>query len=87
MSETFVVSQAPAAVPAGLVDGLRAFHAQHTGATATIEHAGRKGALIVLVGGDGAATQRPAPGTDVARAACQQAGVPVHNGWMQDLAG
>ncbi len=78
------------AVPASamltrIVDGLRSFRSLHDGATAVIEHIGRRGARIVLVGDDGVQGEQPAPATDVARAACEQAGVPVENGWFREL--
>lgn len=76
----------PVDVPAKVVDGLREFTAAHDGATAVIEHVGRRGARIVLVGADGAFGEAPAPATDVARAACQVAGVAVENSWERELA-
>jgi hypothetical protein len=75
----------PTDVPAEVVDGLKQFTAAHDGATAVIEHVGRRGARIVLVGTDGAFGEAPAPATDVARAACQAAGVTVENGWDREL--
>jgi hypothetical protein len=72
-------------VPSGLVAGLRAFAADHNGAKAVIEYVGRRGARIVLIGGDGAWGDQVAPGTDVARQACATAGVPVENSWEQEL--
>ncbi|HET8682638.1 MAG TPA: hypothetical protein VFM54_12320 [Micromonosporaceae bacterium] len=75
---------APAA-PNGLVAGLRSFAAGHGGARAVIEYVGRRGARIVLVGGDGAWGDEFAPGTDVARTACEKAGVTVENTWEREL--
>ncbi|MPZ28435.1 MAG: hypothetical protein GEV12_19005 [Micromonosporaceae bacterium] len=77
--------EAGEAPPSGLVDGLKAFAAGHEGAKAIIEYVGRRGARIVLVGGDGAWGDQFAPGTDVARQACATAGVPVENSWEQEL--
>ncbi len=72
-------------VPAGLVDGLRSFAADHGGAKAVIEYVGRRGARIVLVGEDGVWGDQFAPGTDVARAACGKAGVTIENSWEREL--
>ncbi|BCJ30776.1 hypothetical protein [Actinocatenispora sera] len=72
-------------VPSGIVAGLKAFTSEHDGATAVIEYVGRRGARIVLVGEDGAWGDQLAPATDVARAACREAGVPVENGWEREL--
>ena len=64
-----------------LVSGIKGFMREHGGATAVIEYVGRRGARIVLVGGDGTWGDRVAPSTDVARRACEQAGVPLENSW------
>lgn len=79
-------AQQPAQVPPRVVAGLKAFTSAHHGATAAIEHVGRRGARIVLVGEDGAWGDQLAPATDIARAACEEAGVPVENGWARELA-
>jgi hypothetical protein len=71
--------------PDGLIAGLKSFAGDHGGATAVIEYAGRRGARIVLFGEDGVSTEQPAPSTDVARSACQKAGVPLKNSWEQEL--
>jgi hypothetical protein len=72
--------------PAGLVSGLRSFAARHGGATAVIEYAGRKGARIVLSGGDGATgVEQYAESTEAARLACAQAGVDVEHEWEREL--
>jgi hypothetical protein len=72
--------------PAGLVHGLRAFAAGHGGATAVIEYAGRKGARIVLVGGDGVTgAEQYAESTEAARVACAQAGVGIEHEWEREL--
>jgi hypothetical protein len=72
--------------PASLVSGLRAFAVGHGGATAVIEYAGRKGARIVLAGGDGTAgVDLYAESTEAARAACAKAGVTVDHEWEREL--
>ncbi len=68
-----------------LVSAIRSFAEAHGGATAVVEYVGRRGARIVLVGGDGAWGDQFAPGTDVARRACAEAGVQVENGWEREL--
>ncbi len=78
-------SEIPVSTPAGLVSGLRSFAAGHGGATAVIEYVGRKGAKIVLVGGDGTGVDHFAESTDAARAACAKAGVSVENEWEREL--
>jgi hypothetical protein len=79
-------SDSPVNTPAALVSGLRSFAAGHGGATAVIEYVGRKGARIVLVGGDGeAGVDQFAPSTEEARAACAKAGVSVDNEWEREL--
>ncbi len=76
----------PASVSSGIVADLKSFTTEHDGATAVIEHVGRRGARIVLVGEDGVWADRQAPATDVAREACRAAGVPIENGWERELA-
>lgn len=71
--------------PSGLVAGLRSFAAGHGGAKAVIEYVGRRGARIVLVGGDGVWGDEFAEGTDIARMACLKAGVEVENEWEREL--
>ena len=72
--------------PSGeLIAGLRSFAAGHGGARAVIEYVGRRGARIVLVGRDGEWGDEFAPGTDVARMACETAGVEVENEWEREL--
>ncbi|HLU32771.1 MAG TPA: hypothetical protein VKZ74_01935 [Natronosporangium sp.] len=73
------------AVPSGLVASLKSFAAAHTGATAVIEYVGRRGARIVLIGGDGTWGDQFASATDVARRACARAGVRVENSWEREL--
>ncbi|HZN74899.1 MAG TPA: hypothetical protein VFC00_24960 [Micromonosporaceae bacterium] len=73
------------ATPNGLVAGIKSFAAGHGGAKAVIEYVGRRGARIVLVGEDGAWGDEFAPGTDVARTACEKAGVAVENMWEREL--
>ncbi|MFC4106180.1 hypothetical protein ACFOX0_09550 [Micromonospora zhanjiangensis] len=71
--------------PNGLVTGLRSFAAGHGGAKAVIEYVGKRGARIVLVGADGVWADQFAAGTDVARHACDEAGVAVENEWEREL--
>src|SRR5262245_58512443 len=71
--------------PTDLIDGLKSFVTGHGGARAVIEYVGRRGARIVLVGGDGEWGDEFAPGTDVARHACEQAGITIENEWEREL--
>jgi len=71
--------------PGGLVGGLKSFADNHGGAKAVIEYVGKRGARIVLVGADGEWADHFAPGTDVARAACAEAGVTVEKAWEREL--
>jgi hypothetical protein len=72
--------------PAGsLIAGIKSFAAGHGGAKAVIEYVGRRGARIVLVGEDGTWDDQFADSTDLARAACQRAGVEVENEWEREL--
>jgi hypothetical protein len=82
-SDTTVTLAPPA--PDNLVAGLKSFVDDHGGARAVIEYVGRRGARIVLVGGDGEWGDHFAPGTDVARSACAEAGVTVEKGWEREL--
>ncbi|MEV1287494.1 hypothetical protein [Micromonospora sp. NPDC049679] len=82
---TLATETVPAATPGGLVGGIKSFASQHGGAKAVIEYVGKRGARIVLVGEDGAWADQFADGTDVARAACDKAGVTVENGWEREL--
>ncbi len=75
----------PEHAPTGLVDGLKSFADGHRGARAVIEYVGRRGARIVLVGADGEWGDEFAPSTDVARMACEKAGVTIENGWEREL--
>ncbi|WP_155374610.1 hypothetical protein [Catellatospora vulcania] len=68
-----------------LVAGLRAFASEHGGAKAVVEYVGRRGSRIVLVGNDGAWGDRMAASTDIARAACEKAGITVENEWEREL--
>ena len=79
------VTAAPTPTAHGLVAGIKSFAAGHGGATAVIEYVGRRGARIVLVGQDGAWGDHFADSTDVARAACERAGVSVENEWEREL--
>jgi hypothetical protein len=69
----------------GLVAGIKSFAAGHGGATAVIEYLGRKGAKITLVGQDGTSGDHFADSTDLARAACEKAGVGIENEWEREL--
>ncbi|NUT38334.1 MAG: hypothetical protein HOV79_35260 [Hamadaea sp.] len=85
-SDTTLTLESPAdSQTASLVSGIKGFAGEHGGATAVIEFLGRRGARIVLVGTDGGWGDLVAPSTDVARAACEQAGVSVENGWEREL--
>jgi hypothetical protein len=68
-----------------LTAGIKSFAAGHGGATAVIEYVGKRGARIVLVGQDGEWSDQFADGTDVAREACESAGVEVQNEWEREL--
>jgi hypothetical protein len=72
--------------PAGnLIAGIKSFAAGHGGAKAVIEYVGRRGARIVLVGEDGTWDDQFAASTDLARRACETAGVEVENEWEREL--
>jgi hypothetical protein len=58
-----------------LTAGIKSFAGEHGGAKAVIEYVGKRGARIVLVGEDGEWSDQFADGTDVARKACETAGV------------
>ncbi|GGK71538.1 hypothetical protein GCM10012284_01620 [Mangrovihabitans endophyticus] len=69
-----------------LTADIKSFAGQHGGARAVIEYVGKRGARIVLVGEDGEwSDQFVAGGTDVARRACDEAGVQVENEWEREL--
>lgn len=86
-SDTTLTTERTAVVdaPGGLVAGLRSFAAGHGGAKAVIEYVGRRGARIVLVGEDGAWGDEFAEDTNVARSACDKAGIAVENEWEREL--
>jgi hypothetical protein len=65
--------------------GIKSFAAGHGGAKAVIEYAGRRGARIVLVGEDGAFEDQFVTSTDIARQACESAGVRIENAWEREL--
>ena len=70
----------------GVVAGIKSFAAGHGGAKAVIEYAGRKkGARIHLVGEDGSWEDQFVSSTDIARQACEGAGVVIDNGWEREL--
>ncbi|GAA2646352.1 hypothetical protein Adu01nite_46700 [Paractinoplanes durhamensis] len=68
-----------------LTAGIKSFAAGHGGAKAVIEYVGKRGARIVLVGQDGEWSDQFADGTDIARQACESAGVEVENEWEREL--
>ena len=68
-----------------LTAGIKSFAGEHGGAKAVIEYVGKKGARIVLVGEDGEWSDLVAGGTDVARQACETAGVQIENEWEREL--
>jgi hypothetical protein len=68
-----------------LTAGIKDFAAGHGGAKAVIEFVGKRGARIVLVGEDGEWSDHFVDGTDVARKACEVAGVEVENEWEREL--
>jgi len=68
-----------------LTAGIKSFAAGHGGAKAVIEYVGKRGARIVLVGHDGEWSDQFADDTNVARKACENAGVEVENEWEREL--
>src|SRR4051812_19884933 len=68
-----------------LTAGIKSFAAGHGGAKAVIEYVGKRGARIVLVGQDGEWSDQFADGTDIARQACENAGVEIENEWEREL--
>lgn len=86
LDTTLTADRGDAPVASGnLVDGIKTFATVHGGARAVIEYVGRRGARIVLVGEDGQWADLFAAGTDVARMACEAAGVTVENEWEREL--
>jgi hypothetical protein len=72
-------------VPGSLIDSIKSFASEHGGAKAVIEYVGRRGARVVLVGEDGVWGDQMAESTDIARRACQEAGVGLENSWEREL--
>ena len=68
-----------------LASAVRAFAGRHGGATAVLEHTGRRGTRIALVGADGRWGDLMAAGPGEAAAACESAGVTVAPGWDREL--
>ncbi|NUR69392.1 MAG: hypothetical protein HOU81_01085 [Hamadaea sp.] len=68
-----------------LVVAVKAFASAHGGARAAVEYLGKRGALVIVTGADGEATHLPTTSIEVARDACDQAGVAVDNGWDNEL--
>jgi hypothetical protein len=79
------ITAAPETSLGGLVAGIKSFAADHGGAKAVIEYVGKRGAKIVLVGEDGTWEDQFASGTDIARSACETAGIEVENEWEREL--
>ena len=68
------------------VGRLRAFVTEHSGpTTAVISYLGRSGARIVVVAGDGAFGDAIVSGFEAGAAVCEQAGIPVADGWDREL--
>jgi hypothetical protein len=68
-----------------LVAAVKAFASDHGGTRAAVEYLGKRGALVIVTGGDGEEAQFPTTSVEVARAACEQAGVAIDNGWDREL--
>lgn len=68
-----------------LTAGIKSFANGHGGAKAVIEYVGKRGARIVLVGEDGEWSDQFADDTNLARQACENAGVEVENEWEREL--
>jgi hypothetical protein len=83
--DSTLTADRPSSSLSGLAAGIKSFAAGHGGAKAVIEYVGRRGARIVLVGEDGTWADQFADGTDVARQACESAGVQVENEWEREL--
>src|SRR5256885_14140135 len=79
---TMTAAQAPSG---SVVSGIKSFAAGHGGAKAVIEYVGKRGARIVLVGEDGTWQDQFASDTNLARRACETAGVEVENEWEREL--
>lgn len=80
-----VLAARPKAPAEPLAATLWTFAQEHGGATAVVEYLRGQKARIVLVGDDGEWSEVPADGTDVARKACEAAGITVENSWAQAL--
>ncbi|MCA1218742.1 hypothetical protein [Streptomyces sp. 8L] len=65
---------------------ITAFGSRHGGAQGRLAHLGRLGTRIVLVGEDGRWGDLVAPSDAVARAAAEQAGLPVEDTFDGELA-
>ncbi len=75
-----------ASLAGGVVSGIKSFAADHGGAKAVIEYVGRRrGVRIHLEGEDGAWADQFVSSTDIARQACETAGVKIDNGWEREL--
>jgi len=71
---------------AAQVGRLREFVASHGGSgTAVINYLGRVGARIVVIADDGAFGDAVASSVEVGSRICEQAGIPVADGWNREL--
>ena len=64
---------------------IKSYPSAHGGAKGVIGYVGKRGARIVLVGNDGEWSDQFADDTNVARQACESAGVEVENEWEREL--
>jgi hypothetical protein len=64
---------------------IKSFATAHGGAKAVIEYVKRRGARIVVVGEDGEWTEQSAASTELARKACEDAGIEIDNEWEREL--
>src|ERR1700752_171768 len=64
-----------------LTAGIKSFATGHGGAKAVIEYVGKRGPRIARGGQAGEWPDQSADSTDVARQACESAGVEVENEW------
>jgi len=69
-----------------MAKAIKDFAELHGGAKAVVEYLGKRGVRIALVGNDDSLGELLAPSTDVAREACERAGVAIDNGWDRELA-
>ncbi|MGW3494961.1 hypothetical protein [Streptomyces sp. NPDC001020] len=72
---------------ARLAKQINAFAKAHGGAEGQVAHIGRRGARIVLVGGDGGWGDLVAQTYEIAEKAVQKAGITVHEAFDGEFAG